>query len=190
VGAAVLSLTFGLVSFVLVLAGTGAGLAYDALLKRSPFSVAGYIAGFLILITWIWSVAGRLTPGFLILCPAGALLVSVAHLAQSLPDVETDRDVGARGLAVALGVEGSVAAIVLGYGVLAAGAAVLLLLAGAPWLVLCPAAGMIAVASTCMWLRASGYGRSARTRAFHAFGPALALLAISAAIACIRLGIL
>lgn len=190
VGAVLLSFTFGPVSLVLVLAGTGAGLAYDRWLKRSPLSVAGYIAGFLLLITWIWYVAGRLTPGFLILYPAGTLLVSAAHLAQSLPDVETDRVVGARGFAVALGVERSVLAIVAAYALLATGAVIIAFRSGAPLLILGPLAGMVVVAATALQLRENNYAKESRAGAFHAFGPALALLAVSAAIACIRLGIL
>lgn len=190
IGSILLAVSFGPVSLLLVLAGTAAGLIYDRWLKRTPLSVSGYIAGFLILITWIWSVAGHLTWGFLILYPAGVLLATAAHLAQSLPDIETDRAVGAHGLAVALGVERSVLSIASGCALLAVGAAALALLSGAPALVLGPLASMATVTFTLLRLRSARYAPGARTQTFHVLGPSLALLAVCAAIPCIRLGIL
>lgn len=189
-GGTVLSASFGPGSLLLVLAGTGAGMTYDRWLKRKPYSVAGYIAGFLLLITWIWAVAGRLSAGFLVLYPAGALLVTAAHLAQSLPDIESDSAVGARGLAVELGVRGSVSVIISCVAILAGGAAVLSVVAGPPVLAAAPLVGFAFAAVTVARLRAQGYALSARETAFRALGPALALLAVSASVACIRLGII
>jgi 4-hydroxybenzoate polyprenyltransferase len=183
------ALSFGALSFVLIGAGTAAGLAYDLVLKRTPFSVMGYIVGFLLLVTWIWFIAGRLSPGFLILYPAGALLVTAAHLAQSLPDVETDRAVGARGLAVALGVRGSVLTILLCYLALTLGTITIAARVGVPLLALAPVAGLALVLETGRRLRSARYTRAARIQAFKALAPALAVIAIAAAIGCIRLGI-
>lgn len=190
VGLLPLALSFGALSFVLIASGTAGGLAYDLVLKRTPFSVLGYIVGFLLLVTWIWSIAGRLSLGFLILYPAGALLVTAAHLAQSLPDIETDREVDARGLAVALGVKRSVLAILLCYLALTLGTIAIALRAGVPILAIAPLAGLALAVGVARRLRSLGYTRSARLSAFKALAPALAAIAISAAIACIRLGIL
>lgn len=190
VGMVPLALSFGVASLVLVLAGTAAGLAYDRWWKRTPVSVAGYVLGFLILVTWIWAIAGRLTIGFLILYPAGALLVTAAHLAQSLPDVETDREVGAHGLAVALGVELSARLILACYAALAVGAAVLSTIAGAAWLAVLPAAGLAMVIGAAVRLDRDAYSYRSRVATFRVVAPALGMLAVTAVIATTRLGIL
>lgn len=185
-----LAISFGPLSFVLIGVGTAFGLGYDLVLKRTPLSVLGYLGGFLLLVTWIWEVAGRLTPGFWILYPAGALIVISAHLAQSLPDIETDREVGAAGLAVALGVRGSVAVILACYMVLASGTIVLALRAGAPLLLLAPIAGISVVLAAILRLRSAGYTRPARSVAFKTLAPCFALIAVAATVGLIRLDIL
>jgi 4-hydroxybenzoate polyprenyltransferase len=185
-----LALSFGPISLLLLGAGTAAGLAYDLRLKRTPLSVTGYIVGFLLLVTWIWWVAGTLSPGFLILYPVGALLVTAAHLAQSLPDIETDWEVGAHGLAVSLGVRGSTAVILICYLALALGTAGITVRAGIPIFALGPLIGLVLVSAAAQRLRVSGYTRPARVVAFKVFAPALALIAIAAAVSCVRLGVL
>lgn len=95
--------SFGAASLGLLLLGTAGGLAYDLWLKPTPFSVVAYMIGFLSLLTWIWLVAGHLTAAFVLVYPAGALALLAAHLAQSYPDVESDRELGQRGLAAGLG---------------------------------------------------------------------------------------
>jgi 4-hydroxybenzoate polyprenyltransferase len=97
------ALTFGPTSLGIVGVGLGSGLAYDLWLKRTPFSPAAYIVSFLSLITWIWLIAGKFTWTLAILYPLGACLLLAAHLANALPDAQTDAALGQRGLVVVLG---------------------------------------------------------------------------------------
>ncbi len=108
-----LAATFGPVPLLLVVIGTASGLAYDLWLKPTPFSIVGYLGGFLSLVSWVWLVAGRFTPAFLLVYPAGVFLLLSVHLANSYPDLESDRALGQRGLAVLLGADGTRLAIVL-----------------------------------------------------------------------------
>lgn len=123
-----LAATFGPVPLLLVVIGTASGLAYDLWLKPTPFSILGYLGGFLSLVSWVWLVAGHFTPPFLLVYPAGVFLLLSVHLANSYPDLETDRALGQRGLAVLLGAEGTRLAIVLSFNLVAvAGAATVFL---------------------------------------------------------------
>ena len=108
-----LAATFGPVPLLLVVIGTASGLAYDLWLKPTPFSIVGYLGGFLSLVSWVWLVAGRFTPAFLLVYPSGVFLLLSVHLANSYPDLESDRALGQRGLAVLLGADGTRLAIVL-----------------------------------------------------------------------------
>ncbi len=83
--------------------GTGAGLAYDLGLKRTPLSWLPYLVALPLLPTWCWLVMDRFEPRLLWLYPVGALLTLAIHLAQTLPDIKWDRRSGERGLAVVLG---------------------------------------------------------------------------------------
>lgn len=98
-----LALTFGPIAFLLTLLGTGAGLAYDAWLKPTVFSWLGYLVGFLALATWIWTVGAHFTPWIFVIYLGGPIVLLAAHLAQSFPDIETDRETDQNGLAVHLG---------------------------------------------------------------------------------------
>ena len=111
--------TFGPVPLLLVVLGTASGLAYDLWLKPTPLSIVGYLGGFLSLVTWVWLVAGRFNPAFLLVYPSGVFLLLSVHLANSYPDLESDRALGQRGLAVLLGAEGTRLAIVLSFNLVA-----------------------------------------------------------------------
>ncbi len=119
VACVLLGATFGPVPLFLVVVGTMSGLAYDLWLKPTPFSIVGYLGGFLCLVSWVWLVAGRFTPPFLLVYPAGIFLLLPVHLANSYPDLENDRALGQRGLAVLLGAEGTRLAIVLSFNLVA-----------------------------------------------------------------------
>lgn len=97
------ALPLGPVPVLVAAVGLMGGLGYDLWLKPTPFSAAGYLVGFLSLITFVWVAAGTLSGWFFLVFPAGTGLVLGAHLANSYPDVETDRRLGLRGLAVLLG---------------------------------------------------------------------------------------
>jgi 4-hydroxybenzoate polyprenyltransferase len=174
------SATFGPASFAVVAVGIGASLAYDVCLKATPLSFVGYVIGFLSLVTWIWLVAGRLTPGFALIYIPGSLLVTAAHLAQSLPDVETDRRLKLRGLASLLGARRTFMLIIRLSVLLIACALILAVLYRSP--VAAAAAAAAALLTCAAWRTGDGgrhLGHSAALRVFHLIAPALALLGLA-----------
>ena len=114
-----LAATFGPLPLLLVVVGTMSGVAYDLWLKPTPFSIFGYLGGFLCLVSWVWLLAGHFTPTFLLVYPAGAFLLLSVHLANGYPDLESDRALGQRGLAVLLGAPRTRLAIVLSFNLVA-----------------------------------------------------------------------
>jgi len=106
-GACALMLAFaislGPLALLLVLLGTFVGLLYDFWLRDTPFSWLPYVLGFIVLPIYVWVAMERFDARQLALAPIGMALVLGVHLAQTLPDTETDVAVGVRGLAVALG---------------------------------------------------------------------------------------
>lgn len=90
-------------SLALACVWCGAGLAYDLWLKRTVWSWLPYLVALPLLPIWVWASLDRLDPRMFLLYPLGALMVLAVHLAQSLPDAETDRAAGAHGLAARLG---------------------------------------------------------------------------------------
>ena len=84
--------------------GLGAGLAYDAGLKRTPASPLPFMLGFGVLPLWAAAGVGAPLAGPP-LAGAGltAVLAVAVHLADTLPDVTGDHATGARGLAHLLG---------------------------------------------------------------------------------------
>lgn len=107
--AAVLMLAFALsigpivVAFALL--GTFAGLLYNFILRGTPFSWFPYVLGFITLPVAIWVAMERFDWRQFVLIPIGLPLLFGVHLAQTLPDVESDVRVGVRGLSVMLGRE-------------------------------------------------------------------------------------
>lgn len=97
------ALTFGLTSLAIASLGLWSGLAYDLGLKRTLLSPLPYVVSFLSLVSWIWFVNGALSPALLVMFPPAACVVVAAHLANALPDVDTDARLGHRSLAVILG---------------------------------------------------------------------------------------
>lgn len=110
-----LAASFGWPAFGLASLGLAAGLAYDRWLKPTPWSILGYLIGFLALITWIWYITSSIPAWFPLLYVVGPFVLGAAHLAQSFPDIETDRDLGQHGLAVTLGTEGTFMALLALY---------------------------------------------------------------------------
>jgi 4-hydroxybenzoate polyprenyltransferase len=97
------AISLGPLALILVLLGTFAGLLYNFLLRDTPFSWLPYLLGFIVLPIYVWVAVERVDARQLALVPIGILLLLAVHLAQTIPDIETDVVVGARGLAVALG---------------------------------------------------------------------------------------
>lgn len=105
--ASVLMVAFGLslgpIAFGLALLGTIAGLLYNFALRGTTFSWFPYVLGFVTLPIFIWVTMERFDAQQLALVPIGLPLLLGVHLAQTLPDAESDVQVGVRGFAVALG---------------------------------------------------------------------------------------
>ncbi|CCG01559.1 UbiA family prenyltransferase [Blastococcus saxobsidens] len=147
--AVVLSLLLGLVPGLLLLLLVASGWAYNAGLKRTVWSGAGYVVGFGALPAGVVAAApgDAAAPWWLI--TAGAALGAAAHLANVAPDLEDDLATGVRGLPHRLGARMSAVAGAL---LLAAASLVLVLgPAGDPtasgWIALALAAPAAAVAA-------------------------------------------
>ena len=115
-----LAASFGPSTLAFTVVGTAAGLAYDGLLKRTPWSWAPYVLGLPILPLWSWSTLGELPPAAGWVYPFGALLALALHIANALPDEESDREAGAGGLVQFLGRPASLVIIFLAFGLASA----------------------------------------------------------------------
>ncbi len=98
-----LSLSFGIASLLLCALGTGTGIAYSLWFKRTIWSWIPYLVALPLLPIWVWTAMDEITAGMFAIVPIGVPAVIAVQIAQSLPDIETDRDAGVRTLAVALG---------------------------------------------------------------------------------------
>ncbi len=96
-------ISLGPIILLLALLGTFAGVLYNFWLRGTPFSWFPYVLGFIILPIFVWASMARFDARQLILVPIGLPLLVGVHLAQTLPDTETDRALGMRGFAVTLG---------------------------------------------------------------------------------------
>ena len=101
--AVALSLLLGLAPGLLLLLLVASGWAYNAGLKRTIWSGAGYVVGFGALPAGVVAAApgGAAAPWWLV--AAGAALGAAAHLANVAPDLEDDLATGVRGLPHRLG---------------------------------------------------------------------------------------
>ncbi|MDK3257271.1 UbiA family prenyltransferase [Blastococcus capsensis] len=147
--AVVLSLLLGLVPGLLLLLLVASGWAYNAGLKRTVWSGAGYVVGFGALPAGVVAAAPGEAAAPWWLVAAGAALGAAAHLANVAPDLEDDLATGVRGLPHRLGARRSA---VSGALLLAAASLVLVLgPAGDPtasgWVALALAAPAAAVAA-------------------------------------------
>ncbi|MBF9072708.1 UbiA family prenyltransferase [Streptacidiphilus sp. NEAU-YB345] len=119
-----LSLACGVAAGAAHLSGVAAGLAYNAVLKRTRWSWLPYALAFGLLPAFVtFGVPGRPWPPWWLMT-AGALLGVGAHLTNVLPDIDADLAAGVRGLPQRLGRARSSALAVLA---LLAASAVLLL---------------------------------------------------------------
>ena len=99
----VFAISLGPVIILLTLLGTFAGILYNFWLRGTPFSWFPYVLGFVTLPVFVWVSMERFDARQLVLVPIGLPLLVGVHLAQTLPDTETDRALGVRGFAVTLG---------------------------------------------------------------------------------------
>jgi 4-hydroxybenzoate polyprenyltransferase len=151
--AVVLSLALGVVPGLLLLVLVASGWAYNAGLKRTIWSGAGYVTGFGALPAGVVAAAPGHAAAPWWLVTAGAALGAAAHLANVAPDLDDDLATGVRGLPHRLGASISAAS----GAALLAGASLVLVLgpAGRPtatgWAALvlaAPAAVVAALAGT------------------------------------------
>lgn len=95
--------TFGLASFLILLVGTGTGVAYSIWFKKSRFAWLPYLVALPLLPIWVAVTLDRFEPALLLLFPLGALAVLGVQVAQSVPDIEEDRAVGIESVTTRLG---------------------------------------------------------------------------------------
>lgn len=161
-----LSLTFGLAAFALCALGTGTGIAYSVWFKRTIWSWIPYLVALPLLPIWVWASLESVDGGLFAMYPIGAAAIVAVQIAQSLPDVEADRQQNVRTLAVVLGTDTARFACWMSL-VFAA------FLAGtlAPWLTDSPRFVWIAavVASGLVGLNAAIWRRNARSGAMSCF---------------------
>jgi 4-hydroxybenzoate polyprenyltransferase len=93
----------GVLPLVLLIAGSAAGLAYNFRLKDTRWSWAPFIVAFAVLPPFVWSSLHAFRGAYLTLYVAGAPLVVAVHLANALPDIETDAASDRGGAGVRLG---------------------------------------------------------------------------------------
>ena len=145
--------SFGPAVLGATVAGLGAGLAYDAGLKRGRWSWVPWWVAFTALPLCAYTAAGRFVVSLWWTVPLSLLLALALHCANALPDIDADRRAGLRSLPVWLG---PTRARAFSFGGMLATAAATAALAGAlhqsgPWLpaawgvvLLAVAAGVVA----------------------------------------------
>jgi 4-hydroxybenzoate polyprenyltransferase len=97
------SFRFSLAAFLLCALGAGVGIAYSIWFKRTIWGWVPYLIALPLIPIWVWSALSSVDPGLFAIYPIGAAAVISVQIAQSLPDLDADRDSGVRTLAVALG---------------------------------------------------------------------------------------
>ncbi len=98
-----LSATFGVISLLLCTLGTLTGIAYSLWFKRTVLSWLPYLVAIPLLPIWVWAALDDIDLALFSVYPLGAGAVIALQIAQSLPDVASDRAAGVNTLAVALG---------------------------------------------------------------------------------------
>jgi 4-hydroxybenzoate polyprenyltransferase len=86
----------GGLALILLALGTGLGLGYDLWMKRTPYSWLPYVLALPLLPIWVRTAILGFDGRLLLLFPLGAGAVAAVHLAQALPDCESDRRAGLR----------------------------------------------------------------------------------------------
>jgi 4-hydroxybenzoate polyprenyltransferase len=112
-GAIAVAITLGVGPAVCVAVGLACGLGYNFRLKATPWSWAPFVVAFCVLPPFVWSGLGVWDDAFLALYPIALPLTVAAHLANALPDIDTDRDAGRSSIVVRLGRKGTVRALAL-----------------------------------------------------------------------------
>src|SRR6266542_1999231 len=149
---AVTALALGPATLGLAAVGLACAWSYDLWLKGTAASVLPFAIALPLVPLFGYGAAGRFPPVLWWAWPIGALAAVAVHLADSLPDVESDRAAGVHGLAPRLGVRAAgtlvaaaylvAGAIALGSGLAAGDAPVVLV-----GVVLAAALGLAALAA-------------------------------------------
>ena len=116
VAAAGLAATLGPGSLGLAMLGMGCGLAYDVRLKRTAWSALPFMVAIPVLPAWAWLTLGAWEAVLWWLLPLGALIGLALHLANTLPDIDTDASYGIAGLGHRLGARKSMLAAWASFG--------------------------------------------------------------------------
>ncbi len=99
------SLAFSLPAFLLCAFGNGIGIAYSLWFKRTIWSWLPYVVAIPLIPVWVWTALDEVPLRMLGVLPMAIPAVVSLQIAQSLPDVASDRAAGVRTLAVAMGEE-------------------------------------------------------------------------------------
>lgn len=169
------SLTFSVPVFLVCALGTGVGIAYSVWFKRTIWAWIPYLIALPLLPIWVWLALSDVDPGLFAIYPIGAAAVVAIQIAQSIPDVEADRQGNVRTLAVALGARRARLAC---WGAL--GLAAILAAAMAPWLTDAPGWvwGAAVIAGGLVAVNAAIWARDARAGALACF-PCVASSAVA-----------
>lgn len=97
----------GPVGFGLCALGNGLGIAYSLWFKQTAWGALPYFLAVPLLPIWIMQLFDRFSVGLLLIYLIGGPAVVAVHLAQSLPDIDTDRSSGVTNLTALLGVSRS-----------------------------------------------------------------------------------
>ena len=95
----------GAVPLGLLVAGTCCGLAYNLGIKGTRYSALPFVLAFAVLPLFVWTALDVYRDEFLALYAIGLSLPVAVHVANVLPDLESDRAQGRRTVAVLLGRE-------------------------------------------------------------------------------------
>jgi len=107
VGAAAVMLAagaaLGIPALLVCLLGCALGVAYSLWLKRTLLAFLPYVLAIPMLPIWVALAHDELDAGWLLLFPIGAFALTGVQVAQSLPDIDSDRVAGIRSLTTVLG---------------------------------------------------------------------------------------
>jgi 4-hydroxybenzoate polyprenyltransferase len=168
---AVAGLVLGWDATALLVVGTSAGLAYNLWLKRTPLSGLPFVVALGVLPPFVWAALDVYQDDFFGLYLVATPLAIAAHLANVLPDLESDRAQGRKTLAVWLGPAASVALLAVCMLIVLP----LTLVAGISFVeyeteLLVPVLAVyVVLAAVAVLLSASGVRRSSRERLVWAF---------------------
>jgi 4-hydroxybenzoate polyprenyltransferase len=95
--------TLGWQAFLLLVAGCAVGIAYSLWFKRTVLAPLPYLVALPMLPVWVAVAHDAFAPAWLAAYPLGCAAILGVQVAQSLPDVESDRAAGIVSLTTLLG---------------------------------------------------------------------------------------